>query len=306
MAAATGGPEAVGPEAVFEQHRPLLIGLAYRLLGSMWDAEDVVQEAYLRWTRTGREQVREPRAFLVTVVSRLALDQLRSARVTREAYVGPWLPELVDTRAAGPLDTAELRDTLSYATLHLMERLTPPERAVFVLREAFELPYDAIAEIVGVSTPNCRQLHHRAGKRLAEGRGPGADGGAAVRFRPSGADHAALFTRLLDAARGGDLDALTDLLTEDVVSWSDGGGRTRAALRPILGRSRVIAFLLGLIRRHSADHFRLTEANGQPALRLTVDGRDHLTLLGIRDGRICGIFTVLNPDKLTRLAPEEA
>jgi RNA polymerase sigma-70 factor (ECF subfamily) len=290
MAAVT----ADAPEAVFEQYRPLLLGLGYRLLGSMWDAEDIVQEAYLRWTRTDRDQVREPRAFLVTVVSRLALDQLRSARATREAYVGPWLPEPVDAAELGPLDTAELRDTLSYATLHLMEQLTPPERAAFVLREAFEMPYDAIAGIVGGTAANSRQLHHRAATRLAAARDD--------RFRPSGEDHAELLTRFLDAARGGDLDALTGLFSQDVVAWNDGGGRARAALHPITGRDRVIAFVVGLARRYPIDHMRLTEANGQPALWLSVDGNDQLALLDIKDGVIHEVFAVLNPDKLTRLA----
>ncbi|MEW2521174.1 RNA polymerase sigma factor SigJ [Actinacidiphila alni] len=292
------------PEAVFEEHRGLLLGLAYRLLGSMWDAEDTVQEAYLRWTRTDRAQVREPRAFLVTVVSRLALDQLRSARVTREAYVGPWLPEPVDTAAVGPLDTAELRDTLSFATLHLMERLTPPERAVFVLREAFELPYDAIAEIVGATAANCRQLHHRAAKRLADERG--ADAGAvpaAGRFQPSGEEHTRLLTRFMSAARDGDLAALTELLSEDVTAWNDGGGKVRAALRPIVGRDAVTAFVLGLAARYPFEHLRIGEANGQPALRVTLEGREQVTLLDVRDGRIRALFAVLNPDKLTRLAP---
>lgn len=154
--------------APFEQHRPLLLGLAYRLLGSMWDAEDVVQEAYVRWTRTERDDIREPRAFLITVVTRLALDQLKSARVSREAYAGPWLPEPVATAQLGPLDTTELRDTVSYATMHMMERLSPPERAVFVLREAFELPYNEIAGILGNSSQGCRQLHTRARRRLAD------------------------------------------------------------------------------------------------------------------------------------------
>ncbi|MFG1806748.1 RNA polymerase sigma factor SigJ [Streptomyces sp. NPDC049040] len=289
MAAAT--PDA--PETLFEPHRPLLLGLAYRLLGSMWDAEDVVQEAYLRWTRADRGQVREPRAFLVTVVSRLALDQLRSARVTREAYVGPWLPEPVDTAQLGPQDTVELRDTLSYATLHLMEQLTPPERAAFVLREAFEMPYDDIAAIVGGTVANSRQLHHRAATRLAAAHGD--------RFSPTGEDHARLLTRFLDAARGGDLDALTGMLSEDVVAWNDGGGRTRAALHPVTGRDRVIAFVVGLTTRYPFEQARLTELNGQPALRLTVDGHDQVTLLDIRSGVVHGVFAVLNPDKLTRL-----
>lgn len=290
MAAVTTG----APEAVFEQYRPLLLGLGYRLLGSMWDAEDIVQEAYLRWTRTDREQVREPRAFLVTVVSRLALDQLRSARATREAYVGPWLPEPVDTDELGPLDTAEMRDTLSFATLHLMEQLTPPERAAFVLREAFEMPYGDIAGIVGGTAANCRQLHHRATTRLAAARDD--------RFKPTGEDHAKLLTRFLDAARGGDLDALTGMLSADVTAWNDGGGRARAARNPIIGRDRVIAFVVGLVRRFPIDSARLTEANGQPALWLSVDGKDQLALLDIKDGVIHEVFAVLNPDKLTRFA----
>lgn len=296
------------PEGVFEAHRPLLIGLAYRLLGSMWDAEDAVQEGYLRWTRTDRGQIREPRSFLVTVVSRLALDQLRSARVTREAYVGPWLPEPVDASTVGPFDTAELRDTLSYATLHLMERLTPPERAVFVLREAFELPYDDIAEIVGATQANCRQLHHRAGKRLADWRGgrggPDERGGRAANERPPSADqdHARLLARFMAAAQGGDLHGLTALLSEDVVAWNDGGGKVRAALRPVVGRERVVAFVLGLLERYSFEDIRLTEANGQPAVRLALDGREQVTLLDVRDGLVHGVFVVLNPDKLTRLA----
>ncbi|WP_433893886.1 RNA polymerase sigma factor SigJ [Streptomyces sp. CA-111067] len=285
------------PEQLFEEHRPLLTGLAYRMLGSMWDAEDTVQEAYLRWTRADRDGIREPRAYLVTVVSRLALDQLRSARATREAYPGPWLPEPVDTAAVGPLDTAELRDTLSYATLHLMERLTPPERAVFVLREAFELPYDAVADIVGMPAATCRQLRHRASARLSDARG-------GDRFQPSGEEHTRLLNRLIDAAGGGDMAALADLFSQDVVAWNDGGGKTRAALRPVIGREHVIAFVAGLLERYQVDEIRLTEANGGPALRLTIDGRPQITLLDVRDGLIQGVFVVLNPDKLTHLAED--
>ncbi|MET7394511.1 RNA polymerase sigma-70 factor [Dactylosporangium sp. NPDC005572] len=279
----------------FERLRPLLLGLAYRLLGSMWDAEDVVQEAYLRWTGTDRSQVREPRAFLVTVVSRLALDQLRSARVTREAYTGPWLPEPVAADAVGPADSAELRDTLSYATLHLMERLSPPERAVFVLREAFDLPYDEIAQIVGSPAGTCRQLHRRAAHRLAEQR----DG----RFTPSADEHRALLARFLAAARGGDLSALTDLLSEDVVAYNDGGGKVRAALRPITGRADVVAFVAGLTTRYPITEAYLTEANGEPAIWTVIGGQRQLVAFDVRAGRIHAIYGVLNPDKLTRLSP---
>ncbi|WP_245642450.1 RNA polymerase sigma-70 factor [Nonomuraea candida] len=273
----------------FEDYRPMLLGLAYRLLGSMWDAEDVVQEAWLRWQGTDRDTVREPRAFLLTVVSRLALDQLRSARVKREAYTGPWLPEPVATSEAGPLDTAELRDTVSYATLHMMERLSPPERAVFVLREAFELPYDQIAEIVGLSVANARQLHHRAETRLTRGRD---------RFRPSSEEHAALLASFMRAAEGGDLSALTDLLHEDVVAYNDGGGKVRAALRPIFGRRKVLAFLGGLLARYDFSGARLVEINGGPAFAVRLGGFTQLVLVDIEDGRIKELYGVLNPDKL--------
>ncbi|MEU0570492.1 RNA polymerase sigma-70 factor [Nonomuraea sp. NPDC005983] len=278
----------------FEEYRPLLLGLAYRLLGSMWDAEDVVQEAWLRWEGTDKAEIREPRAFLITVVSRLALDQLRSARVKREAYTGPWLPEPVSTSEVGPLDTAELRDTVSYATLHLMERLSPPERAVFVLREAFELPYDEIAGIVGSSVANARQMYHRASTRLTGGR---------ERFRPSDEEHARLLLKFMDAASGGDLAALTDLLHEDVVAWNDGGGKVRAALRPILGRAKVVAFLTGLMSRYEFHGMRLVEANGGPALLTDIGDNKQLIFLDIRDGRIQEMYGVLNPEKLTHVQP---
>ncbi|HEY3506580.1 MAG TPA: RNA polymerase sigma-70 factor [Actinocatenispora sp.] len=278
----------------FAAHRPLLLGLAYRLFGSMWDAEDVVQEAYLKWMRTDRDEIREPRAFLITMVSRLALDTLRSSRVTREAYTGPWLPEPVATDGLGPQETAELRDTLSYATLHLMERLSPPERAVFVLREAFGLPYERIAAIVDTTVANCRQLHHRATRRLADG---------PDRFAPSSERHGELLGRFLDAARGGDLAALTELLAEDVVAYNDGGGRVRAALRPIVGRDAVLAFVAGLVSRYEIADIRVTEANGGPAAWTVMGGREQLVTLGVRDGRIHAIYGVLNPDKLGHVRP---
>ena len=276
----------------FERLRPVLLGLAYRLLGSMWDAEDVVQDAYLRWMRTARAPVRNPRAFLMTTVSRLALDLLTSARVTREAYPGPWLPEPVPTGALGPLDTAELRDTVSYATVHMLERLSPPERAVFVLREAFGLPYEDIAETVGASVANCRQMYHRARARLADGPG---------RFHPSAADHTRLLTTFLDAAQNGDLAGLTRLLSEDVVAWTDGGGRVRAALRPVSGRDKVVAFVAGLVSRYAIAEVRVVSANGEPALLLTINGQEQLMAVGVRDGFIHVVFAVLNPEKLAHL-----
>ncbi|MEU7692229.1 RNA polymerase sigma-70 factor [Microbispora hainanensis] len=280
-------------DETFEEHRQLLLGLGYRLLGSMWDAEDVVQETYLRWTNTDRSQVREPRSFLVTVVTRLALDQLRSARVAREAYIGPWLPEPVDGRAFGPLETAELRDTLSYATLHMMERLSPPERAVFVLREAFDVPYDRIAEILDASVPTCRQWHHRAVRYLSRDSG---------RFAaPARSEHAELLTRFLAAAQDGDLAALAELLAKDAVAYNDGGGKVRAALRPVLGRDNVVAFVAGLMSRYPIEEARLTQANGEPAVWTVIGGQRQLVAFDVRDGRIHAIYGVLNPDKLIHI-----
>ncbi|MGW1864296.1 RNA polymerase sigma-70 factor [Streptomyces mauvecolor] len=277
----------------FEEHRQVLIGLAYRLLGSVWDAEDVVQDAYLRWSRVDRAEVRDARGFLITVVSRLAIDQLRSARVTREAYVGPWLPEPVATDTLGPLDTAELRDTVAYATVHLMERLSPPERAVFVLREAFQLPYEEIAAVVDASVANCRQMYSRAGRHLAAGRD---------RFPLSDDEHAKLLSRFLEAAAGGDLSALAELLAEDVVAWSDGGGKVRAALRPVMGRKKVLAFLTGLLNRYPLESFEVVDVNGGPALSITADGRRQIGLIAFHDGLIGTIYSIRNPDKLTHLS----
>jgi RNA polymerase sigma-70 factor, ECF subfamily len=283
---------AMNREAEFDKNRSRLLGLAYRLLGSMWDAEDIVQEAYLRWTRIDPDEIHEPRAFLATVVSRLALDQLRSARVTREAYPGPWLPEPVSTEELGPLETAELRDTLSYATLHMMERLSPPERAVFVLREAFGTPYADIAGIVGASMAACRQLHHRAAERLAAERG---------RFQPTAAEHARLLENFLEAAQNGDLLALTGLLSEDVVAWNDGGGQVRAALRPITGRVNVLAFVTGLLTRNPIDDLYLVEANGELAVWTVIGGQEQLVTIAVRDGRISAVYGILNPNKLSHV-----
>ncbi|MFD0684311.1 RNA polymerase sigma factor SigJ [Actinomadura fibrosa] len=277
---------------VFERYRRLLLGLGYRLLGSMWDAEDVVQEAFVRWMGTDRGRVREPRAFLVTVVTRLALDQLRSARAAREVHTGPWLPEPVDGEAFGPLETAELRDTLSYATLHMMERLSPPERAVFVLREAFDMPYDRIAGILDEPVATCRQWHRRAAGHLTRASG---------RFAPASSDHAELLTRFLTAARNGDMAALTELLAEDAVAYNDGGGKVRAALRPIVGRDDVVAFVAGLMSRYPLEDARVVQANGEPAVWTVIGGQRQLVAFDVRGGRIHAVYGVLDPGKLTRV-----
>ncbi|MGH2892749.1 MAG: RNA polymerase sigma factor SigJ, partial [Solirubrobacteraceae bacterium] len=284
----TTGAPAVGADddgsAAFVALRPRLLGIAYRLLGSMWDAEDVVADAMVRWLRTDRSQVREPAAFLTTVVSRLALDQLRSARATRETYTGPWLPEpVIADETLDPLDSLVKRDTLSLATLRLMEELTPPERAVFVLREAFDVPYDQIAEILDVSQSNARQLLHRAQARLDQGRR-----GAVVDERR----HTELLERLLWAAGEGKLSELEEMLAADVVSYNDGGGRARAAPFPVVGRKKIMAFITGLRRRFGPPpYLQMLRVNGEPAAQLSVGGQDSLVTVEVRDGKIVSIFT---------------
>ena len=275
--------------------RPRLLGIAYRMLGSMWDAEDVVADAMERWLRTDREQIVAPAAFLTTVVSRLALDHLRRARVTRETYTGPWLPEpvIVDTELLDPLDTIVSRETLSLATLRLMEQLTPPERAVFVLREAFDIPYAQVAEILDVSVAQARQLRHRADRKLEQGR---------RRAVADTHEHAELLDRLLAATGSGELDRLGDLLAADVIAYSDGGGKARAARRPIVGRKKVVAFITGLMRKFGpSPSVVAVSVNATPAVRLTIGGQQQLVALEVADGEITSIFTVLNPDKLSYL-----
>ena len=206
----------------FMGFRPRLLGIAYRMLGSAWDAEDVVAEAMVRWLHVDRPQVREPLAFLTTVVTRLALDQLRSARAQRESYVGPWLPEPMATEPSplGPLDTVERRETVSLATLRMMEALTPAERAVLVLHEAFDLPHAEIAEILDITVEGSRQHLRRARARVS---------GTGKRFRPTAEAHDVLLGRFMAALEHGDLDALEDVLAADVVHYSDGGGKVRRA-----------------------------------------------------------------------------
>ena len=292
--APTAGADDDDGSAAFIALRPRLLGIAYRLLGSMWDAEDVVADAMVRWLRTDRGQIREPAAFLTTVVSRLALDQLRSARATRETYTGPWLPEpVIADDVLDPLDSLVKRETLSLATLRLMEELTPPERAVFVLREAFDVPYAQIAEILDVSEANARQLLHRAQARLDQGRrGTAADE----------ARHSELLERLLWAAGEGRLSELEELLAADVVAYNDGGGKARAALIPVVGRRKIMAFIAGLLRRFGpSPYLRMLEVNGEPAAQFSVGGQDSLVAIEVRDGKIVSILTVLNPDKLSYL-----
>jgi RNA polymerase sigma-70 factor (ECF subfamily) len=283
--------------AEFEAERARLFGLAYRLLGSAADAEDMVQEAFLRWQKEDRSRIASPPAWLTTVVTNLCLNLLSSARVRRETYPGPWLPEpvLTDGGLLGPPETAERRDAVSLALLTLLERLTPAERGVFVLREAFGYSYRDIGDVFGLSEPNCRQLHRRGARRL---------GDRQARFTPSAEQRRTITQRFLAAAGAGDIAVLERLLAADVVAWADGGGKAPAARRPIQGRNRVARYLASLTRwmdRHMEQpEISIAEINGEPA----VIGRIGGTVLGVlvlemSDGRISGIRAVANPDKLT-------
>lgn len=269
--------------------RPQLFGIAYRILGSSVEAEDIVQETWLRWHNADRANVVEPTAFLTTVTARLAINLAQSARVRRESYIGPWLPEPVDT-TVDPQVGAERAEALELAVLFLMEKLNPVERTAYVLREAFDYPYHRIADILETSEANARQLVSRARKHLAAER----------RKRVSPAEHRRLLEVFLSAARTGDLSVLEDLLAEDVVSYSDGGGTRGASKIPVTGRLRVARYLAAFAPRFwpEAD-IRWVEANGRPAVLVSAGG-NAVALLCIdasADG-IDRIMWVMNPSKL--------
>ncbi|GIJ25764.1 RNA polymerase sigma24 factor [Micromonospora qiuiae] len=284
--------DAAEAAGALDAHRPMLLGLAYRLLGSRYDAEDVLQEAYLRWVRVDRAGVAEPRRYLSRVVVHLAMDRLRARQSAREAYVGSWLPEPVPTAPSpfGPLERVELRDSLSTALLHLLERLTPPERAVYVLHTAFELPYAEIAELLDRSADDCRQLHHRASLRIGRDQ---------RRFTADRAEQERLLEAFIAAADDGDLVALTGLMAADATAWSDGGGRSRAARNPVTGADRVARFLIGIRSKGWPLTTHRTELNGQPAaVVITAAGARYAITLGTTAGRITDVFLMANPDKL--------
>lgn len=282
-------------DTTFEDLRPLLFSVAYRMLGSVADAEDVLQDAYLRWQRVPEGEADSPRAYLTSIVTRLSIDALRSARVRRETYVGPWLPEpIVTDPSAGPEDQVELSDSLSSAFLVLLETLSPVERAVFLLREAFGYDYDEIARTVGKSEQNCRQLLVRAKKHI-EARRP--------RFRPDEKRRDELLTGFMAACMAGDFDALMSVLSEDVVEYGDGGGVVSAGRRSVVGREKVARFLIGLAGK-IAGHVepRRVLINGQPGILFVRDGTPFATMAfdfgpdGIRE-----IDTVVNPEKLANV-----
>jgi RNA polymerase sigma-70 factor, ECF subfamily len=280
----------------FLELRPSLFGVAYRMLGSVTEAEDVVQEAFVRWSGGGHGEVDNPSAYLTTVVTRLCIDYLRSARVRRETYKGPWLPEPIESEAPGPGESAELADSLSLAFLVLLEELQPVERAAFLLHDVFDYPYDQIASMVDRSQEACRQMVSRARRSIAARR---------HRFDADRAHGRELTRRFLLACSTGDLDGLLAMLADDVTVWTDGGGKVRAALRPIVGPHRSARFLMTTASRLPPGvSGRELELNGQPGVVFEVDGVVTIALtIDVLGGRVACVRVVTNPDKLTALQP---
>lgn len=281
----------------FVTHRGLLFTVAYELLGSAADAEDVLQESWLRWADVDHAQVRDPRAYLVRTVTRQALNQLRTVSRRREDYVGEWLPEPLLT-SPDVADDVELAESVSIAMLTVLETLTPTERAVFVLREVFDVPYDEIAEAVGKTPAAVRQIAHRAKDHVAARR---------PRVHADPTEQEQVIERFLAAFNTGDLQGLMDVLAPDVVAVADGGGQVRgAARRPIVGAERLVAYLLGgLAKFHVEPVATRAWVNGAPGARVEVDGE----LVGavsvtVEHGRITRIYSIANPQKLARLDAE--
>ena len=283
----------------FERHRPRLFGIAYRMLGSRSDAEDVLQDAYLRWHRGASDELRSPEAWLVTTVTRLCIDRLRAARTERERYVGPWLPEPLIGDTAPADARAELSSSLSIAFLVVLEQLEPDERAAFLLHEVFDSDYAEIAEILGKSETACRQIVSRARKRLR---------GQRPRAQVSDAARRSVLQRFVEAIQTQDKAALLQLVAEKASWTADGGGRARAALKVIRGRERVVRFVLAVLGRHADQFgFEMTSVNGEPALAVSVQGKLFSVITVRTDGmRILDVYTVLNPDKLAAPAAQPA
>jgi RNA polymerase sigma-70 factor, ECF subfamily len=280
---------------VFESHRPRLFGLAYRMLGSRADAQDLVQDAYLRWHQSATDDIQSPAAFLVTVTTRLCLDRLRELKQERERYVGPWLPEpIVDEHIPSPEAQRELADEVSVAFLVVLERLGPEERAAFLLHEVFDYDYPEVAQILGKSEPTCRQMIHRARARVRESR---------PRFSVTAESRERILTKFLAAAGSGDRKAVMALLAEDVEYMADGGGKVVAALKVLRGPERIGWLYHCIARRFTGLTYRLIRVNEELGAVVMMDGRLFSILSFVTDGqRVCGIYNVRNPDKLGGVA----
>lgn len=277
----------------FEQHRGRLFGIAYRMLGSRADAEDVLQEAYIRWHRAAVEEIRSSEAWLVTATTRLCIDRLRVAQEARELYVGPWLPEPLVAEVSPPADASlDIASSLSIAFLVVLERLAPEERAAFLLHDVFDSDYGEIAQVLGKSEAACRQIVSRARKRVRENR---------PRVKVTEVARRALLDRFVTAIQTHDKDALLQLFAQDATWTSDGGGKARAALKTVRGRERVARFILGVLGPHT-DKFSFSPVtvNNEAGLAiLRADGKLFSVISVNTDGvRILDIYTVLNPDKL--------
>jgi RNA polymerase sigma-70 factor (ECF subfamily) len=275
----------------FEEWRSLLFGIAYRMLGSASEAEDMVQETCLRWLQRGVGDVESVRAYLVTVLTRLCIDQLTSARATRVTYTGPWLPEPVALQddATASLEQA---DSLSLAFLVLLEELTPPERAAYLLHDIFGYAFDEVAQSMGRTSAGCRQLAARARQRIEDRR---------QRFDADLRHGHEMTVAFMSACANGDLDGLLSMLADDVVLWTDGGGKVRAAMRPVIGSHRSSRFLINVAKKPRGRP-QLATLNGQPAAVFIDEGAVVTALvLDILDGKIVAVRAVTNPDKLERL-----
>ncbi len=287
-------------EEHFEEYRSLLFSIAYRMTGSVMEAEDLVQESYLRYMAVDPAQIVSHRALLTTIITRLAINVLNSARIRRESYVGPWLPEPVPTadnpQLAHPSERDEVYDSISSAFLLLLERLTPLERVVFVLHEVFDIPYREIAQILERTEDTCRKLGTRAKKHLAERR---------LRFAISKPQYHALIDSFLDACQSGNLQELMDLLAQEAMIYSDGGGKARAGTRPVSGQELVARFILGGIRSIAGEEYRwkVVELNDRPALVVQIRGRTFgVVHFDLNDRQqIEEIHFITNPDKIGHL-----
>ena len=280
--------------AAFVEHRPLLFSIAYRMLGSAADAEDVLQDAYIRWQRASATDVRSPKDYLSTTVTRLAMDQLRSARMRREVYVGPWLPEpLVGVAAEDPLAVTSLAESLSTAFLVLLERLTPMQRAAFLLREVFAFEYAEVARVVRTTEANARQLVQRGKLHIEEGRS---------RFVSDAKEADDLVQRFLTACTTGDMQGLVSMLGEDAIAWADGGGKFAAARHPVTGREKVARFVGSVIAKWlAAGDVTMAPVNAGTGLLFSAGGRLRAVLTLDADParrRILGVYIQVNPDKL--------
>src|SRR4051794_21374458 len=277
---------------VFVQHRNLLFTVAYEMLGSAADAEDVLQETWLRWFDVDRAEVRDERAYLVRIVTRLSLNRMRTNARRREQYVGPWLPEPLLT-APDVAEDVELADSVSLAMLTVLETLGPTERAVFVLREVFDFGDDEIAVAVDKTPAAVRQIAHRARTHVDERR---------PRAVPSATERDRVLQSFLTAVTTGDIQSLMDVLAPDVVLVTDGGGVKKAALRPILGRDKVVRFLDAVTDPELHAVADVVVVNGAPAMRVLIDGQlDTIAQMVIEDGLVTGMYVVRNPEKLARL-----